>query len=132
MHREHLIERDRVASIAGAFYTVYNYFGYGLLERAYAGALEYELRDRGHTVTRELSIEIKYKGRHVCWQRLDFVVDDRIVLENKSAEQLPPYAQRQLMNYLRSSTFQVGLVLHYGPKPKFYKLVDTVKRTQGE
>lgn len=126
-----LIERDRVNSIVGAFYDVYDYFGYGLPEAAYSGALEYELRDRGHRVDRELAIEIEYKGRHVCWLRLDLVVDNAVIVENKSSEKLPPYAQRRLLNYLRASSIQVGLVLHFGPEPKFHRLVDTVKRNRG-
>ena len=124
----HLIEARRVESIIGGFYAVYNYYGYGLPEAAYAGALEYELRDRGHEVDRELAVRIDYKGRPVCWVRLDFVVDQRIVLEAKATEKLPPYTERQLLNYLKATIFQVGLVLHFGPEPKFYKFVDSATR----
>lgn len=128
MSEAHLIEARRVESIIGGFYAVYNYYGYGLPEAAYAGALEYELRDRGHAVDRELAVRIDYKGRPVCWIRLDFVVDHRIVLENKATEKLPPHTERQLLNYLRATAFQVGLILHFGPEPKFHKLVETAKR----
>lgn len=124
-----LIEAPRVESIIGAFFAVYNYYVYGLPEAAYAGALQHELLDRGHKVDREVGVRISYKGRHVCWIRLDFIVDDGIVLENKATEKLPPYTERQLFNYLRATIFQVGLILHFGPEPKFVKLVDTVKRS---
>ena len=63
--RGELLEAERSHSIVGAFYDVYNYFGYGLSEAVYAGALEHELRDRGHTVVQELIVLIYYKGR-VC------------------------------------------------------------------
>ena len=131
MPHDHLVESRRVESVIGAFYDVYNYYGYGLPEGAYAGALEHELRDRGHAVDRELWVRIEYRGRHVCWIRLDFVVDQRIVIEAKATEKLTPHAERQLFNYLRATTFQVGLLLHFGPEPKFHKLVDTVKRAAG-
>lgn len=130
MNYDDLIEFPRCRSIVGAFYDVYNYYGYGLPEAAYAGALEYALGDRGHEVVRELAVPIAYHGRHVCWIRLDFVVDHRIVLENKATEKLPPLADRQLFNYLRATSFQVGLLLHFGPRPGFRKLVDTRKRSR--
>src|SRR5438874_13699307 len=97
---ESKIESERERSIVGAFYTVYNYYGFGLTETVYAGALEYELLDRGHTVVRELAVGVTYKGRHVAWQRLDMVVDNRVILEIKATEILPKFAGRQLINYL--------------------------------
>lgn len=123
-----LIEPERVKSIVGGFYAVYRYFGYGLMESVYAGALELELADRGHKVDRELAVDVRYKDRHVVWQRLDLVVDERIILEVKSGERVPPFAPRQLVNYLRATCFQVGLLLHFGPEPKFYRFVETRKR----
>lgn len=123
-----LIEADRVSSIVGGFYAVYRCFGFGFVEPAYSGALELELVDRGHKVVRELAVDIRYKNRHVAWQRLDLVVDEKIVVEVKSAERLPPFAARQLVNYLHATSFQVGLLLHFGPEPKFYRFVETRKR----
>jgi len=122
------IEAERVRSIIGAFYEVYNYYGYGLTEAVYGGALEHALRDRGHEIIRELVVPVQYQGRHVCWIRIDFVVDHRIVVENKATEKLSPFAERQLFNYLRATSFQVGLLLHFGPQPRFRRLVDMVKR----
>ena len=127
-----LLEADRVRSIIGAFYTVYNYYGYGLAESVYAGALEMELTERGHHVVRELAIDVTYKDRHVAWQRLDMVVDGRVIVEIKATERIPPFAERQLMNYLRASTFGVGVLLHCGPEPKFRRLIDFPKRSMVE
>lgn len=55
--------------------------------------------------------------------RMDFVVDDCVVVEVTSGASLGPNDQRQLLNYLRATSLEVGLLLHYGPKPKFYRLV---------
>lgn len=126
--RGELLEAERVGSIVGAFYDVYNYFGYGLSERIYAGALQYELEERGHEVTRELRVPVSYKGRHVQWQRLDMVVDGRIVVESKACEKLPAAAQAQLISYLRATRFEVGVLLHFGPSPSFQRLIDWPKR----
>jgi len=120
-----IIERERVKSIVGGFYTVYNYFGFGLAEPVYAGALTLELQDRGHSVTREMSVDIKYKDRHVARQRLDMVVDDCVIVEVKATEHLAGAAARQLLNYLRATSYPVGLLLHFGPQPKFWRYVQS-------
>ena len=84
---------------------------YGLSERVYAGALEHELRARGHEVVRELMVDVGYKGQHVAWQRLDMVVDERVVVENKATEKLSPADRVQLVSYLRATSFAVGVLL---------------------
>jgi GxxExxY protein len=124
-----LLEAERVHSIVGAFYEVYNYYGYGLAESAYSGALAFELNRRGHHVDGELAVEILYKGDHVAWQRLDIVVDNRVIVENKATEKLSPFAERQLQNYLRATPFEVGVLLHFGPEAKFYRFIDSPKGT---
>ena len=118
-----LIEEERTRSVIGAFFEVYNTLGYGFLEHVYAMALERELLARGHRVGREVSVNITYKGIILTSQRLDFVVDEKLIVENKSTENLPARAPRQLNNYLRATNLVVGLLLHYGPEPKFYRLI---------
>jgi GxxExxY protein len=123
-----LIEGELVRSIVGAFFDVYNHFGYGLAEAVYSGALLYELELRGHCVARELGVAVTYKDRVVAWQRLDLVVDRKVVVEVKATEKLSPFAARQLVNYLRATPFEVGVLLHFGPEPKFQRFVDTAPR----
>jgi GxxExxY protein len=119
-----LLEAERVHSIVGSFFDVYNYYGYGLGERIYAGALAYELGDRGHLIAREVTIEVGYKGRHVAVQRLDMVVDDRVIVEIKATERVSDADRRQLISYLRVSQFEVGVLLHFGPQPRFERFID--------
>lgn len=76
-------------------------------------------------MAREVSVDIRYKGRHVARQRLDIVVDDRIIIEVKAAEKLSGVASRQLLNYLRATTYPVGLLLHFGPQPRFWRYVQS-------
>src|ERR1043166_8126603 len=99
-----LIHADLLRSAQDAFLAVYNYYGFGLLESVYCGALELELLDRGHRVAREMMLNVDYKGRHVSWQRVDFLVDDKLIIEVKATEVLPAYAERQLLNYLACSS----------------------------
>ena len=128
--RGELLEAERVHSIVAAFFTVYNYFGGGgLCEAAYTGALEYELTLRGHKVDREVMVAVFYKGKLIARQRLDMVVDDRVIVESKATERLLPFAGPQLIGYLRATTFRVGVLLHFGPHPKFCRFVDSRRRS---
>lgn len=125
--RGELLEAERVHSSVGAFFSVYNYYGYGLNEAIYSRALEYELTDRGHEVVRELMVEVKYKGRHVSWQRLDMVVDGKVIVENKARESLRRADALQLQTYLHATAFEVGVLLHFGPSPEFHRFIDFPK-----
>ena len=113
---------DLTFSVIGAFYEVYNHLGHGFLEHLYLDALERELIARGHRVAREVNVQVYYKGYPLGWQRLDMIVDDKLVVEGKSTTRLPPEARPQLYNYLKASRLEVGLLLHFGPEPKFYRL----------
>jgi GxxExxY protein len=116
-----------VHSIVGAFFAVYNYYGYGLAESVHVGALELELLGQGHSVVRELLVSVEYHGRHVAWQRLDMVVDQKVIIEAKAGDAIPSFAKRQLLNYLRATIYEVGLLLHFGPEAKFFRFVDSAK-----
>lgn len=123
MSQSELKHEGLSGSIIGAFFDVYNALGYGFLEHLYVTALERELRMRGHEVVRELSVRVMYKGDELGVQRLDMVVDRLVVVEVKSTSALDKIAPRQLYNYLRATNLEVGLLLHFGPQPKFYRVL---------
>ena len=127
MTREALIERESTDHVIGAFFEVYNGLGFGFLERIYADALEFELLARSRRIQREVAIPVWYKGKQLSSQRVDMIVDDKVLLEIKSTHVLPPTAERQLLNYLRASSLPVGLLLHFGPQPRFSRRVHTGK-----
>ena len=81
MLRDGLRDEALTGSVIGAFYEVYNVLGFGLLEQLYSAALERELTTRGHEVAREVSVAVTYKGESIGCQRLDLLVDDRLVVE---------------------------------------------------
>jgi len=125
MSEHELIEGQLTESVIGGFYEVYNTLGYGFLEQVCMAALERELRSRGHMVGREVWVPVYYKGEEISRQRIDMVVDERLVIEAKSTQELHKTAPRQVYNYLRATRLQVGLLLHFGPEPAFYRLVHT-------
>lgn len=86
-----LINEELTGSAIGAFYAVYDALGSGFLERLYVAALERELRRRGHQVTREISVPVYYRGERIGLQRLDMLVDGRLVIEIKAAQSASDY-----------------------------------------
>jgi GxxExxY protein len=122
MRRKELVEEALTRSVIGGFFEVYNTLKFGLFEGLYAKALEWELASRGHRVTREFGVRVSYKGCDLGIQRLDLVVDEKLVVEIKSTHDLHKAAVRQVYHYLRASNLELGLLLHFGPDPKFYRV----------
>ena len=130
-----LIEERLTESVIGAFFDVYNALGFGFLEHLYVVALERELFARGHQIGREVAVPVSYKGEHLGTQRVDMIVDGKLIVETKSTFDLHRAADRQVYNYLRATNLEVGLLLHFGPTPKFYRVIfrhtKTKKRNPG-
>jgi len=118
-----LLHEPLTRAIIGAFYEVYNTLGFGFLEHIYVMALERELRSRGHMVRREVSFSVIYKGEELARQRMDMIIDEKVIVEVKSTYILHKAARRQIYNYLRSTNLEVGLLFHFGPEPKFYRML---------
>jgi GxxExxY protein len=110
---------DITDAILGAFFEVYRELGYGYVESVYVAGLVNELVRRGLSVRREVLVRVWYKGEEIAWQRIDLIVNDVIVIECKAGPLLAPHARLQLYNYLRGTSLEVGLLLHFGPKAFF-------------
>lgn len=125
LRRPDLIEQELTESIIGGFYYIYNQLGYGFFEKVYGEALTRKLRKLGHQVEREVRIPIFCDHEQVGVQKLDMLVDSRVIVEIKSTFQLCDADYRQLRSYVTASEIQVGLLLHFGPKPEFHRVVST-------
>lgn len=134
MTRGHLLEEGLTREVIGAFFEVYDELGFGFLEHVHMAALERELATRSLKPAREIPVVIDYKGESLYSCRMDLVVADKLIVEVKSTELLPPMALRQLHNYLRATKYELGLLLHFGPQPKFYRRILTAdtKRTRNK
>lgn len=120
---DNLIHRELTQSVIGAFYEVYNEMGYGFTEFLHAQGMQVALLSRGLNLAREFKVPVRMKGFVIGEQRMDMIVEDKIVVEIKSSEILPRTARRQLYNYLRCTSYEVGLLLHFGPKPWFQRQI---------
>ncbi len=100
--------------IRGAIFDVYNELGPGLLESVYEEALVFELQQRGLKVERQLEVPIRYKGQELKTPlRLDLLIENTIIVELKSVEEMKPVFAKQLLTYLRLLDKRVGLLVNF-------------------
>ncbi|WP_229665868.1 GxxExxY protein [Flavobacterium suaedae] len=115
--------------IIKAFYDVYNELGYGFLERVYQNALFIELKQRGFDVEAQKKISVYYKEHLVGDYFADIIVNNKVILELKAAEYIIDEFEYQLINYLKSTDCEVGLLLNFGKEPEFSrKIFSNVKK----
>lgn len=114
--------------IIKAFYNVYNTLGFGFLERVYENALMIELNELGYSVKPQQNIKVLYKGIIVGEYFADLVVEDVVIVELKAVECLAKEHETQLVNYLKATQFELGLLLNFGKKAEIKRKIFTINR----
>ncbi len=100
--------------IRGAIFAVYNELGPGLLESYYERALRYELEGRGLTVETQVAIKASYKGNPMeIGYRIDILVNNEVLIEVKSVEELHDVHKKQLLTYLKLTSKKVGMLVNF-------------------
>ena len=125
--RHGLLDEALTREVIGAFYKVYNTLGHGFLESVYSRALYIELRRRGLSVRREVTVTAFYEQYPVGHFRVDLLVEDRLALELKAGRATVLEDRQQLQNWLRPSNLTLGLLFHFGRRPAFYRLISERK-----
>jgi GxxExxY protein len=120
---EKLKYADITEKIIGVYFSVYNELGFGFLESVYQSAMEVALTEQGFDVGQQVAIPVWFHNRQIGDYRADLVVDGCVLLELKAAKSLELAHEAQLLNYLRATQFEVGLLLNFGPKPEFKRMV---------
>ncbi len=120
-----LLHGDLTREIIGAFYDVYNGLGHGFVETVYQRALPIALKARGVQCERERPLTVRFMGTVVGDYRADLVVEDRVIVETKVAEKIVPVHELQLLNYLKATGINVGIILNFGPKATFRRMLLT-------
>ena len=123
-----MLHSDITERIIGAFFLVYRDLGFGFLEKNYCKALVVEFRRLGLAYEREVVVEVQYSGVSIGNYRLDLVVDKRVLVEVKSTKGLTDADTRQVLNYLKATKLEVGLLLHFGPSPRFFRFAHSNDR----
>lgn len=123
-------DREEVARIiVQAFYSVYNALGYGFLEKVYENALLLELQERGLFVQQQQAVPVYFKGVQVGDYYADLLVEKCVIVELKAVEQIAIGHEAQLLNYLKASQIDLGLLLNFGAKPQIKrKIYESARR----
>lgn len=109
-----LLYADLTYKVRGAIFTVYNELGFGHKENIYQKALIKEFETLSISYKQEVGLDVKYKGDIVGKYRPDFVIEDKIIIELKSVEFMPKSYEEQLVHYLKTTGFSLGLLVNFG------------------
>jgi GxxExxY protein len=115
-------------AVLGAFYRVYNELGTGFLESVYEAAMMVVLDSMGMRAERQAPVSVYFRGTIIGSFKIDLLVESRIAVELKASRALNPAHEAQLLNYLRASDLEVGLLLNFGERPSFKRLVYSNRR----
>lgn len=110
--------KEETDKIIGAFYKVYRTLGYGFLERVYQNALFFELQEMEFKCDPQYPIPVYYQGKLVGEYIADIIVNDSIILELKAVKELCDEHEAQLLNYLKATKIELGLLLNFGVHPQ--------------
>ena len=120
-----LVQHEITGQIIGSFFAVYNELGFGFLESVYRRSMYYELIERGMNVDEEAPIDVRYRKWKVGHFRSDLYVEHKVIVEIKSSEKLALGDRKQLANYLKATGIEVGLLLHFGRRATYERVVQT-------
>ena len=119
---EDLIFKDEFYRIKAACIEVRKVLGNGFLEKVYENALKYELEQNGFRVQSQKEINVFYKNKNVGKYFADLVVDDKIIIELKCCNQILPIHKAQLLNYLKATGFQLGIIINFPNDSKGFEI----------
>lgn len=114
-----MLHSSLTEQILKCFYDVYNLLGSGFQEKVYENAIAFYMRQNGLTVVQQSPIQVYFLNQIVGEYFADIVVNDLVIVELKAVAALNAQHEAQLLNYLKATRFEVGLLLNFGPKPDF-------------
>jgi GxxExxY protein len=114
-----LLHGEVTEIIRDGFFHVYNSLGTGFLEKVYENALALTLQQAGLTVRQRVPIKVYFEGKMVGVYEADILVNQCVIVEAKAVSALIDEHEAQLLNYLRATQIEVGLLVNFGPKPEF-------------
>ena len=118
-----MLHQEITEKIIGAFYSVNNSLGFGFLEKVYENAMVLELKFLGLKVEKQKNIKVYYRGEEVGDYFADLIVNDSVIIELKAADSLCEEHEMQLINYLRATNIEIGLLMNFGKKAEFKRKI---------
>jgi len=118
-----MLRKELTDKIIHAFYKVYNTLGYGFLEKVYENAMMIELEKAGLTAVQQKNITVRYETHEIGYYYADILVENLVILELKAAPAMREEDEAQLINHLRATSIEVGLLFNFGKKPSFKRKI---------
>ena len=115
--------KDLTEKVIKGFYEVYNELGAGFLESVYENALAIVLKDHSLQVEQQYPIPVKFRGKIIGDFKADILVDDKVIVELKAVKRIIDAHKSQIINYLKASDIEVGLLLNFGLKPEVKRFI---------
>ena len=115
--------KELTEKIIKVFYKVYNRLGYGFLEKIYENGMMIELKKEDLSAVAQFPIKVHYDDEIIGEYFADILVDNKVIVEIKASRSLAPENEAQLLNYLKATDIEVGLLLNFGPKPEIKRKV---------
>ena len=109
--------------IIGIFFDLYNELGHGFLESVYKEAFSVNFAEHGIFFQRQLAVPVWFHGQQIGDLRTDLLVDSKVIIELKAARQIDSSCQKQLLNYLRATDIEVGILFNFGPKAELKRYI---------
>ena len=122
--------QELTEAIIGVFFDVYNELGHGFLESVYEKAFDIALVAKGLDVRHQIEIPVWFRGQNIGEFVADMLIDGTVLIELKAVRTLDPGHEAQLLNYLRATEIEVGLLFNFGIKPEFKRLAFDNSRKQ--
>lgn len=123
-----LLHKKITEDIIKIYFDTYNQLGYGFLEKIYQNAMFFELKNKGYNVKAQSPIKVYLKGQLLGEYYSDLLVEDKVIVELKACEVLKSAHVAQLMNYLKATKIEVGLLLNFGEEAEFKRIIYTNDR----
>jgi GxxExxY protein len=123
-----LLHKSITDVILKAYYNVYNELGSGFLEKVYQNSMYFELKSLGLKVEAQKQIKVYFKNQLVGDFYSDLLVEDKVIVELKATEFLMDIHTAQIMNYLKATPIEVGMLLNFGEEPEFKRVIYTNNR----
>ncbi|PKL82460.1 MAG: GxxExxY protein [Ignavibacteriae bacterium HGW-Ignavibacteriae-3] len=120
-----MLHEEITSQIIKAFYKVNNVLGFGFLEKVYENAMKIELTRMGLKVEQQKNIRVNYEGVEIGDYYADLLVNECVIIELKAAESLCEEHEAQLINYLKATSIEVGLLMNFGKKAEFKRKIFT-------
>ncbi len=123
-----LICSETTGSLIDLFFSVYRKLGYGFLEEVYSNAMMISGKEAGLEIKQAQPVRVYFEGEEVGYYKPDLIVNESVIVELKACRMLVPKHEAQLLNYLKATQYEVGILFNFGPKPQYKRMVFDNKR----